>query len=107
MPSSARHRINKDTHSSLVRVGMYSHDCSTRVWHRTYCELKMNFSSFRDSFFVRNGGGVCSCLAGRVGGSVAAAAAHRAGGSGKAAAVRVLPGLLHPPLRQPRAVSSM
>lgn len=54
MPSSAHHRVNKQAHSSLVRVSIYSHDCSMKVWHQMYCELKMNFISFYDSFFVRN-----------------------------------------------------
>lgn len=34
-----------------------------------YCELKMNFSSFCDSFFVRYKGGVWSCLVTRVQGA--------------------------------------
>lgn len=95
MPSGARHGVNRHAHSSLVHVRIYSHDCSMKVWHQMYCELKMNFSSFYDSFFVRNKGGVCSCLVSCVQGGSFATAAHKMRYSGEAVAMCVFPGLLY------------
>lgn len=88
-------------------MSVYSRDCSTEVWHQVYCEVKMNFSSFSDSFFVRNKGGDCSCLISRVRGGSFSAVAHKPCDSGEAAALRVLLGLLYRQVRQPLPVPSM